>query len=261
MINVKELLHSKKTVNKMIKIFLMAVTLALVALLSYMFGTHMIHAPLTEDAMGTRPLRELESMRITVFVLGLLMVGTLAYSRVYLSWQNKKMFGYTRLMLDKTPLGCSLWDEDLNILECNQELSRLFGLTDKSEFPALFHLLSPKHQPGGAESRVKARDVLVKAFSEGYCRTEWEHVSLTGEIIPCDIIFQRVEDKRGYVVVAYVRDMREQKAMIEKIREADEQERILLDSAPLNCSLWDKDHNIIYSDKETVNLFGLPAEK
>jgi PAS domain-containing protein len=171
------------------------------------------------------------------------------------------MHGYTRLMLDKTPLGCCLWDEDFHILECNQELVKLFGLTDKNEFPALFIALSPKYQQCGSESRVKAYDLLATALSEGYSRTDWEHLTLSGELIPCEIICQRVEYQHGYLVAAYVRDLREQKAMIDKIKEADEQKRVLLDSAPLNCTLWDKNGNIIFSDDETIYLLGLPAKE
>jgi PAS domain-containing protein len=262
MFTVEKSFRSKKTIQQtIIRVLLMFVTVALVALLSYMFGSHMFQTSLTEDAMSTRPFRELESMRVTVLVLGLLLISTFIYSRMYFHWQNKKMYGYTQLMFDKMPLGCSLWDESLNIIECNQELGRMLGLADRNEFPALFLSLSPKYQPCGTETRTKAHEVLVKAFAEGHCRTEWEHVSMSGELIPCEIIYQRVEYQRGFFVVAYVRDLREQRAMFEKIREADEQQRILLDCAPLNCSLWDINRNISYCDKETVDLLGLPAEE
>jgi PAS domain-containing protein len=257
MFTVQKSSNTMKTVHIVTKTFLMVITLALVALLSYMYGSQMIQASVTEDAMSTRPFHELESMRITVLVLGLLLVTTLIYSRIYLGWQNKKMYGYTQLMLDKTPLGCSLWDENLNFIDCNKELSRLFGLSDKREFPTLFLSFSPKYQPCGSESRIKAHNLLKKAFSEGYCRTEWDHLTLSGEQMPCEVIFQRIQYQRGYFVAAYVRDLREQKAMIEKLKEADEHMRILMDSAPLSCSLWDENFNLFSCNQETANLFGL----
>jgi hypothetical protein len=52
-----------------------------------------------------------------------------------------------RIMLDATPLCCFLWDEDMNILDCNAEAHRLFNFPNKKEFFEHFYELMPAYQP------------------------------------------------------------------------------------------------------------------
>ena len=47
-----------------------------------------------------------------------------------------------QLMLDATPLCCSLWDKDLNIIQCNEEAIKFFHMKNKQEFLEKFFELS-----------------------------------------------------------------------------------------------------------------------
>ncbi|MCL2139865.1 MAG: ATP-binding protein [Treponema sp.] len=123
----------------------------------------------------------------------------------------------THIMLNATPLGCKLWDKDLNVIECNQEAVNLFGLRDKQEFISEFFKLSPEYQPDGKLSEEKAVELVKKAFAEGYCRFEWMHQKLNGELIPTEIILVRVKHKEDFAVAGYIRDLREYKQMMQNI--------------------------------------------
>ena len=59
----------------------------------------------------------------------------------------------THAMLDATPLACSFWDEELNLIDCNHECLILFGLTSKKEYIRRFRELSPEFQPDGRPSQ------------------------------------------------------------------------------------------------------------
>ncbi len=117
----------------------------------------------------------------------------------------------TQIMLDATPLCCNLWDKNFNNIDCNLEAVTLFELKDKKEYLDRFFELSPPIQPGGRPSPEMARENIITAFRDGYCRFEWMHQKLNGEPIPSEITLVRVKRGDGYIVAGYTRDLRELK--------------------------------------------------
>ncbi len=163
----------------------------------------------------------------------------------------------TQLMLDATPLCCNLWDRNFNNIDCNQEAVKLFELRDKREYLDRFFELSPEIQPCGRPSPDMALENITTAFTEGYCKFEWMHQNLNGEPIPSEITLVRVKHRDGYIVTGYTRDLRELKASLAKMREADERTQVMLDATPLCCNLWDRNFNNIDCNQEAVKLFEL----
>ncbi len=163
----------------------------------------------------------------------------------------------TRIMLDATPLCANFWDKDFNNIDCNQEAVKLFGLKDRQEYLERFYELSPEFQPDGVPSARKALEYVKKAFEDGWIRFEWMHQKLSGEPIPSEITLVRVKYRSDYIVVGYTRDLRELKAMLAKMREADERTQLMLDATPLCCNLWDRNFNNIDCNQEAVKLFEL----
>jgi signal transduction histidine kinase/DNA-binding response OmpR family regulator len=166
-----------------------------------------------------------------------------------------------RALLDATPLCANFWNKDFNNIDCNQEAARLFGMASKQEYLDRFQDLSPERQPDGRLSREKSIEFVKKAFDEGYCRFEWTHKKLDGELIPCEVTLVRVHFKGEYIVAGYTYDMRELNAAVAKMREADERAQTLLDSAPISCTLFDEDQNAIDCNSEAVKLVGAPSKE
>jgi PAS domain S-box-containing protein len=133
----------------------------------------------------------------------------------------------THILLDATPLACSFWDADGNMLDCNEEALRMFGVSDKSEY--LNHLLdlSPEYQPDGSLSSEKMDYQDDLAMETGYFHTEWLHQTLSGEPLPTEVTLVRVPWKDGYGLATYCRDLREVKATETLAREAAERSREL----------------------------------
>jgi len=129
--------------------------------------------------------------------------------------------GRTQIMFDSAPLGMTFWDEGLNIIDCNNEVVRLFELSGKQEFLDRFYEFSPEYQPDGSLSKEKAPEVIGRAMDEGFYRYEWTHVKKNGELILMEVIFVRVKYRGKYSLIAYMRDLREQKAMIAEMRKAE----------------------------------------
>jgi len=139
---------------------------------------------------------------------------------------------YTQLLLDATPLSCTLWDNNLNIVNCNQESLKLFGVKNKEEFHNKFlESLSPEFQPGGGKSNELSIMWLKKAFETGYCRLEWMHQTLNGDPLPSEVTLVRVQHGEEYLVAGYIRDQREHIDYITEINKTQENLRLARDAA------------------------------
>jgi len=127
----------------------------------------------------------------------------------------------TQIMIDAAPFSAIFWDKNLNLIDCNQEAVKMFEMKDKQDFLNNFLFLSPEYQPDGVMSKEKGVDLVGKALREGYSRFEWTHQKTNGELLPVEVICVRVKHKDEFTVTEYIRDLREQKAMIAEMRKAE----------------------------------------
>ena len=197
---------------------------------------------------------------ILIFIAFILALGL---SSILLSIVSAKKKAEERIqvMLDATPFCADFWDKNFNVIDCNQESLKLFGCSTKKEYIDRFSEFSPEYQLDGRLSREKGKEILAKAFEEGYAKNEWIHRKSSGELIPCEVTFVRVSHRDDYIVCAYTQDLREQKAMIAKMREADECTQILFDTSPLGCIMVDNMFNVIECNQEVLRLFNIPNKQ
>ncbi|MCL1887147.1 MAG: sensor domain-containing diguanylate cyclase, partial [Betaproteobacteria bacterium] len=166
-----------------------------------------------------------------------------------------------RAIFDSMTLPCTLWGSGHVRIDCNQGIVDLFGLSGKQEYLDRFFELSPEYQPDGSLSREKVYEMLNQAFETGRLRFEWMYQKLNGEPIPCEITLVRFEYENAYFLTSSVRDLREAKvAELEKYK-AEERLRILLDSVPLSCVLFDENGNRLDCNLLSVDLFELSGKQ
>jgi PAS domain S-box-containing protein len=127
----------------------------------------------------------------------------------------------TQVLFDATPLACFMVNNKNNLIECNQETVRLFGLSNKQDFIDDIYDFFPEYQPSGVVSKEYIQNYFNDAFEEGYCRFEWMHQKLDGEQIPTEVSLVRVKFRGEYAVAGYIRDLRELKTMIAEMRRAE----------------------------------------
>ncbi|MGL4594705.1 MAG: ATP-binding protein, partial [Thermoguttaceae bacterium] len=125
-----------------------------------------------------------------------------------------------RLMLDSTPIACVLRDENFRMIDCNLETVRLFGLSRREEYTTTADF-SPEFQPDGSRSSDAAMQKLRSTLSSGYERFEWEYQTVQGERIPTEVTLVRLELDNKTLIGGYIRDLREEKAMLAKVEEAN----------------------------------------
>ncbi|MGL6195959.1 MAG: PAS domain-containing protein, partial [Thermoguttaceae bacterium] len=99
----------------------------------------------------------------------------------------------TAIIMDMAPFSVTLFNSDLDALDCNAEAVKLFGFTHKEEYLDNFFNLMPTQQPSGQLSSDYANMHIREAFATGYKRFEWVHQKLDGELIPTDITLIRYE--------------------------------------------------------------------
>ena len=124
-------------------------------------------------------------------------------------------------ILDKTPLLCTMFDEDKNVIDTNQRVLDMFGLSNKQEFIDRFSDFMPEFQPNGLPSQEQAIVEIEQAFESGHGHFEWMHQTADGQPIPAEVYLERIMLLDKQFVVAYVRDLREHAKMMADIRHKD----------------------------------------
>ena len=137
----------------------------------------------------------------------------------------------TQIMLDATPLCCSLVDRNGKVIDCNQEAANLFDLNSKQEYIDHFRELEDKYQPDGSPSHELGLVYVEQAYRHGYCRFEWVHRKLNGEPIPAEITMVRVKYRGQDIVAGYTRDLREMKHTLAEMHKVEDDLRLARDAA------------------------------
>jgi len=121
--------------------------------------------------------------------------------------RNRNIEMRTKLMFDNTPLAVTIWSENLQVYDCNQDTLRTFGYSSKQEFLEKFMNNMPEYQPDGRLSTETMAKEISKGFDEGHNRLEWWHLTASGEPLPLDVLLVRVKRNNEYEVVIYARDL------------------------------------------------------
>jgi diguanylate cyclase (GGDEF)-like protein/PAS domain S-box-containing protein len=133
----------------------------------------------------------------------------------------------TRIMLDATPLACTFWDGNGQLIDCNEEALHLFKVKSKEEFCRRFDEFSSALQADGSLSSVRIRENYWEAREKGRLKFNWLHRASDGEWLPCSVTLVRVSFRDGLHVVGYTRDLRDVQVLEDKQRESDERAREL----------------------------------
>ncbi|MDR2590895.1 MAG: PAS domain-containing protein [Oscillospiraceae bacterium] len=164
----------------------------------------------------------------------------------------------TALMLDSNPMSCQLFDaKTFEKIDCNKEALRLLGFKDKQEFFEKYEDLYPEYQPDGTKSVDQVKVYLKEALKNGRCDCDWTYKLMDGTLMPAKVSLIKLKYGNDYVIASYTQDLREELRLKKELQIAEDHMRIMLDSTPLCCELWDANQNIIDCNQATVEFFGL----
>jgi|GEM_PF-2413003 len=162
------------------------------------------------------------------------------------------------ILLDNIPaVVANFWDEDCNIIDCNQTVTELFGVKTKQEYMENFHKLSPEFQPDGSRSDIAVKEKMRAAFESGREVFEWMHQDMSGESIPAQITLVRVSWRDGHALMGYCYDMRKEYALRQERKLNDQRLRAVMDNVPACLNFWDTQGNLLFCNKHTIDYLGL----
>ena len=148
--------------------------------------------------------------------------------------QNEKILEahqVTKLMMDATPICSMLWDRQCNIIDCNEETVKTFGMKDTQDFLDHFFDFSPEYQSNGRSSRDLVLELINKTFEDGRVSSEWMHQLQDGTPVQCEMTFVRVRKNTDYIVAAYARDLRTHNRMMAETRRLQTELEVALKEA------------------------------
>lgn len=119
-------------------------------------------------------------------------------------------------MFDTAPVGLTIIDENYNIIDCNETVLAIYGVS-KEYYINQFYSLSPEHQPDGKKSSEKMRELIERTLSGETIKMEWMHCTPEGEPLPCEITLARANYKGRPVGFGYMYDLRHYKILMDNI--------------------------------------------
>ncbi|MCL2539388.1 MAG: response regulator [Oscillospiraceae bacterium] len=168
---------------------------------------------------------------------------------------------HVRIMIDEAPFETHIWDENLKMIDCNRAAVNLLKLSDKRIYMERFEEFSPEYQPDGSLSKDAAVEYIRKAFEKGNLHVEWTHKALDGELIPSEMFLVREDFEGAGYVVAYLRDMREQKNMTRKIDAAYATISAIFESNPQMNVLFDSALKVVDCNVAGLKFMGFDTKE
>ena len=200
---------------------------------------------------------------IAVLFAATTVIGTITMLfRVKTAMKSERMARkWTQKLFDAAPMAIAIWDDEQNLIECNQKTVDLLCLSCQEDFLRMYEKLVPECQPCGSSSVEKAHGLMVQALKEGSAKCEWVYQTLNGEQVPVDLVFVRMEHNGNEVVVGYGHDLRPIKAVMEREHEANEINKMFFHSAPLVFNLWDENMRLVDGNWQALEMFNAPSKQ
>lgn len=149
-----------------------------------------------------------------------------------------------------------LLDEN-SFLDCNTATLHLFGFSSVDEFTKKHPGdLSPILQLDGSSSPEVAVSHIKKAFWSGKEKFLWVFKRADETTFPADVLFSRVILKNRSILQATVRDITQQKEAEEKLMQAEEKHRTLLNAANVLVQSVDTEGRYVFVNEEWKKQLG-----
>ncbi len=123
-------------------------------------------------------------------------------------------------ILDLAPFGVCVFDRNCNLIDINQALMRIFNIQSKEDFMQFFLEHGEVPQADGRSTAKYIFDQIHETLSSGYTHAEAMVKLRSGEVVPLDVIYVKAKINQDNVVICYIHDLRNTKAMINDIVQA-----------------------------------------
>ncbi|MCL2350492.1 MAG: PAS domain-containing protein, partial [Defluviitaleaceae bacterium] len=164
-------------------------------------------------------------------------------------------------VLDPMPFVWYFMDLEGNLLDCNMAAVHLFSAQSKRDLVEKWGEVDPEIQSCGTLSEEIVAQNIEAVMNENKIVFEWDHLDLEGQLIPTEITLVRVGIKNRFILSAFVRDLRDQRAL-EFQRSLDEARlQAVLENVPSAIHLWGMGGALLYCNDKMVDDFGPGSSK
>ncbi|MGB5199187.1 MAG: EAL domain-containing protein [Sedimenticolaceae bacterium] len=148
------------------------------------------------------------------------------------------------------------WETGL-FVEANENAERLFGLSRKALLALGPIDVSPRLQPDGSPSEVKAMEMLRSATEGRVMVFEWTHLNASGEEIPCEIRLVRIPSESGVHVQGSISDISSRKKSEEDLKLVAG----VFDNTPEAIFVTDANARILRVNRAFIEITGYSTEE
>ncbi|MCL2244962.1 MAG: response regulator [Treponema sp.] len=183
-----------------------------------------------------------------------------AHLRAEKEREMNKAYKFNRAILKSAPFGLTIFDENINIIDCNDEILRICS-TSKQYYIDHFFEFSPKYQKDGQNSIEKAADYMKRAMSGETLVFEWLHQSQYGDIIPCELTVTCIEDNGNFTGLAFAYDLRNIIKIKEEMSRAARINQSILETMPIGIAIFDGTPKVTDCNDELIRMFNAPKQQ
>ena len=169
---------------------------------------------------------------------------------------------FNQAILKSAPFGLTVFDENVNIIDCNDEILKICNTTKQNYVNDFYHFC-PEYQHGEEKSVDKALRIMKKVMETGTATTtEWIHKNTEGELIPCEITITCIEQDGEYTGLAFAYDMRNIKRLEKEMSKVALINQAILDAMPVGLAVFTgKPAGITDCNAELEKMFKAPKER
>ena len=147
-----------------------------------------------------------------------------------------------RTLVEHAPEAIVVFDGNTGqFLCCNQNATRLFGISIEELHLKTPADVSPPFQPCGTPSSVLAREKIKQALEGQTPVFDWIHQNASGALIPCEVRLVRLPCEEKILVRGSIIDNSERIRMAQALRESEEKFRALFEASSQGVILHDED--------------------
>ncbi len=166
-----------------------------------------------------------------------------------------------QIIWDNAPIICRLRDDQYNIIDCNKEALRVYGVDTKEEFIKDHETFYTDYQNEGA-----TKDVMISKFKQAVesnerVTFEWNTKTKNGEEIPGIGYVIKIPYRDTYRLVTYIHDARIEKKAEEMILKANQRIRTILNASPQAIITTSLTGQIMEVNQRAVELFKLDSDQ
>ena len=131
------------------------------------------------------------------------------------------VYKFNRATLDAAPIGFTIIDENLQVIDANNATLEAFGC-DIKDYTGHFYEYAPEYQPNGDNSLEKSIEIIKRTLNGENFKVEWMHHTPQGNLIPFEVTLTRTKYMEKYFALCYQYDLRSIKKITAELKNQSE---------------------------------------